>query len=482
MQLAALLQDLEVIEVRGSVDREVEGVTRDSRESGRTSVFVAIRGTAVDGHRFVSDVEAAAVVVEADVTARPGVAVVRVEDTRGALAHLAAALEGHPSHAMRVVGVTGTNGKTTVTCLVHGALEAAGQLAGRIGTLGSAGGAAARSMGLTTPEAPMFQRELAEMLAAGKVAALTEVSSIALSQRRVDATRFHLAVFTNLSRDHLDFHVDMVAYRDAKRRLFTDLLRPAGGLPRALLCADDSASGGMGAPKDHWTYGRSDTADLCIVKEAHHSGGVTLTVAAPGGNLVVRSPMLGAHNALNLTAALGVLLLLGIHAKQAAAALGQVLGVPGRLERVSAPGDPLVVVDYAHTPDAILTALNACREAVEGEVWIVFGCGGDRDIGKRPLMGRAAEAGAEHVVVTSDNPRSEDPTSIVEQVLGGLTAPEAAAALVDRADAIRHAVLSAGPEDAVLIAGKGHETYQELAGHQIDFDDRAVARSALEER
>ncbi|MCB9696937.1 MAG: UDP-N-acetylmuramoyl-L-alanyl-D-glutamate--2,6-diaminopimelate ligase [Alphaproteobacteria bacterium] len=480
MQLSALLRDVRTTSVRGRLDHEIRSVTRDSRAAGSDVVFVAVRGATVDGHDFVPGLACAAVVTDHEVDAAPGVTVVTVPDTKVALAALASALHGHPSTAMRVVGVTGTNGKTTVCTVVEQALRALDHKVGRVGTTGNTIDGVPAGGAFTTPEAPELQALLARMRDAGCTEVAMEASSHGLAQHRVDGIVFHTAVFTNLTQDHLDFHGTMEAYQQAKSRLFRELLRPAGGAPRAVLCADDPAWAEMGAPEDRWTYGFASGADLRIERMDASTDGTALTLGTPDGEVTLRSPMVGRHNALNLVAAYGVLRTLGVPVADAARGLAAASGAAGRLERVPDPsGRLLVIVDFAHSDDALANVLPAVRELVSGQVWVVFGAGGDRDRGKRPKMAAVAEALADRVVVTSDNPRTEDPRAIVDQIVAGLEHPERALVEVDRARAIALAIGSAAPGDAVLIAGKGHETYQEIAGIKHPFDDRVVALRAL---
>jgi len=478
MTLRSLLEHVDVLRVQGDLDREVQGVTRDTRSLAEGGVFVAVRGANVDGHDLLGGLAAAAaVVVERPVSAPPGVTVIEVADTRRALALLAAAFHGHPGAAMQVIAVTGTNGKTTVTTLVEEALRRVGIRAGRVGTTGVFVDGRPLPTALTTPEAPDLQGALATMRDAGVRVVAMEASSVGLAQHRVDGIPFHLAVFTNLSRDHLDFHGTMDAYRAAKARLF-ELLRPAGGPPRALLCADDPAWSFLGAPADQWTYGLGEGCDLRVVAWEMDAGGLRLRLATPKGEGTLHTPLVGQFNAQNLAAAVGCLLCVGVPLCEALRALSQVRGVPGRLERVDNECGLLVLVDYAHTPDALAAALAAVRPATAGRLWVVFGCGGDRDPGKRPEMGRVAERGADAVVVPSDNPRSEEPQSIVDAILSGMDAPPAHVDL-DRRAAIEWALGRAHPGDTVLVAGKGHETYQEIGGQRHPFDDRAIARACL---
>jgi UDP-N-acetylmuramoyl-L-alanyl-D-glutamate--2,6-diaminopimelate ligase len=407
--------------------------------------------------------------------------VIHVRSTRQALAWCAAALHRFPGRAMPVVGVTGTNGKTTTTTVIEEALHREGVMVGRIGTTGNAIALSPRPTSFTTPEAPQLQALLAEMREAGCQAVAMEASSVGLAQHRVDGIPFHVAVFTNFTRDHLLEHGTMEAYHAAKERLFRELLRPAGGPPRAILCADDPEHLSMGAPADQWTYGFSEGADLRIVRMSLGPGGTHLVLHTPDGPLEMHSPLVGRHNALNLTAAYGVLRTLDLPPDRAAAAVGSVQGVPGRLERVPDPAGRLVLVDYAHTDDALLNVLPTVRELTRGTLWVLFGCGGDRDRGKRPKMGEVARQLADRVVVTSDNPRSEEPAAIVDDILAGIADRSGVHVELDREAAIRWVLRQAQPGDGVLLAGKGHETYQEIAGVRRPFDDREVARQALKQ-
>ncbi len=507
MRLADLLDHVDPLEVHGLTDVDVRRVTRDSREAGEGVLFVAVRGERVDGHAFVAGLGAgAALVEEAPEAAR--VPWIRVRDTREALAQAAAAVAGFPAAHLPVVGVTGTNGKTTVTSLCEGALAALGRRGGRIGTLGAAWWDEERPTGLTTPEAPELHRLLAEMRSDAVEAAFVEASSIALVQRRVDALPFHTVVFTNLGRDHLDFHGDMDGYAAAKALLFDQArLRAPGGMPRALLCGDDPAWPAMRPPEDRWLYGLSEGCDLRIVQVALSEVGqrVAVRVPARAEPVLLETRLVGAFNALNAVAALGALRTLGLAWDEAARGLGAVPGVPGRLQRVGLgvprPGPPdasrlpAVFVDYAHTPDALDAALRALRPLVgpRGQLVVVFGCGGDRDPGKRAPMGRVAAELADRVVLTSDNPRSEDPDAILAHIRAGTEdvqrrAPRRISSIPDRARAIRFAVTHDAfhpdegvgrGDDVVLIAGKGHEKTQQIGGTTIPFDDVEVAEGAL---
>ncbi len=476
--------------VEGILDRPVRGLTHDSRAVVPDGVFVALRGARHDGHVFVPHLgQAAAVVVEADVPAPPGVTRVRVPDTRLALPHLAASFHGHPGRRVPVAGITGTNGKTTVSLLAAAALGGVGGPTGVVGTIGHAidgvpiDGAA---VGLphsvhphTTPEAPHLQAILARMADAGCRAVVMEVSSVGLSAHRVDAIPFRVAVFTNLSRDHLDVHGTMEAYRDAKARLFHMLL-PPGGV--ALLHAGDPASAGMRpADRTTWTYGLGG-GDLTIEAPHWTPEGTEALVRTPAGPGRLRVPLPGRHNVENALAALGIALLFGVPLEAALDGIAAAPPVPGRLEPVRNRRGITVLVDYAHTPGALAHVLGALREVTAGRLLTVFGCGGDRDAGKRAPMGRAAAAVSDVVVITSDNPRSEDPLAIIAAVAAGATGQRAEVRIEpDRTAAIAAAIAEARRGDVVVVAGKGHETTQEFADRVVPYDDRVVARRLLGE-
>jgi len=454
-------------------------------------VFVALPGARFDGHDFVPRLgQAAAVVVQREVEAPEGVTVLRVPDTRGALPWLAAAFHGFPGRRMPMAGVTGTNGKTTATTMASAALLAAGRTPGLVGTTGHRVGEreltivellgpAAAGHHHTTPEAPTLQALLAGMAERGCDCALMEVSSIGLDARRADAIPFRVAAYTNLTRDHLDYHGTMEAYAEAKERLFHELL-PRDGL--ALLNRDDPHwERFRPAGRRCWTYGL-DRGDLRAEGAVLSAEGSTATVHTPMGSGALRLPLVGRHNLSNALCALGMALGLGCPFDAALDGLAGLRPVAGRLEAVPNDRGLGVFVDYAHTPDALEHVLACLRELAPRRLITVFGCGGDRDRGKRGPMGQAAWRGSDLAVVTSDNPRSEDPEAIVREILAGLPAnAEGLRVQVDRAAAIREALELAREGDLVLIAGKGHETYQELADGTIDFDDRLVARAVLED-
>jgi UDP-N-acetylmuramoyl-L-alanyl-D-glutamate--2,6-diaminopimelate ligase len=458
----------------GPADVEVTALAYDSRSVAPGTLFFCVHGFERDGHEFAPDaVErgACALVVE-----RPlglGVPDVVVEDVRAAMAPAAARFHGDPTARLDVVGVTGTNGKTTTTFLVRAALEAGGRPCGLLGTVISVIGGAEREVVRTTPEAIDLQRSFAEMVEAGDRACAMEVSSHALELRRTDAIHWAVAVFTNLSRDHLDFHDTMEQYFLAKRRLFQ------AGPGAAVVNVDDQYGRRLaGELPGAVTYGIESDAAYRALAVRSGLDGSRLRVRMPDGELELRTPLPGRFNVANVLAALASARSLGVEPDAAARALAGAGRVPGRFEAVD-EGQPFaVLVDYAHTPDSLQNVLRAARELAERRLIVVFGCGGDRDRGKRPLMGQIAARLADAVIVTSDNPRSEEPEAIIAEVLAGAGAD--AEAIVDRRAAIGRAVELAGRGDVVVIAGKGHEQGQEFAGGvKLPFDDVTVAREAL---
>jgi UDP-N-acetylmuramyl-tripeptide synthetase len=478
----------------GSAEIDIACVAYSSRQASPGGLFVAVRGLHTDGHRFAGEAVsrgAAAVVCEEEL---PGLRCpqVIVPDSREALSRLACAFYGHPAKRLRLVGITGTNGKTTTSYLVESVLSAAGCRVGVIGTVNYRYGGRTQPAPQTTPESLDLQRLLAEMLAAGVTHVVMEVSSHALDLRRVDGCPFDVAVFTNLTRDHLDYHRDMERYFAAKRRLVAELLstNAAKGPGRAVinladpcgrrLCEIDCRRLGFGPPGSdiYPTHFKADFA------------GLAATLATPAGPLEVRSPLLGHHNLDNIMAATGVGLALGLSPSDIVRGLANLSAVPGRFQPVPNAAGLHVLIDYAHTDDALRHALTSLREIGASRLTCVFGCGGDRDRGKRPLMGRAATELADLVVVTSDNPRTEDPEAIIEGILPGLAglerlAPEECAGrrgytvVVDRAEAIALALRQAARGEVVLIAGKGHEDYQIVGQTKRHFDDAEVAAGAL---
>ncbi len=486
---ATLLDALADKTVQGTIPATISGVAYDSRRVRPGELFVAVPGLKQDGRRYVEEAltrGAAVVVLERpDPLEGTSTGRVLVPSSREALARLADAYFGHPSGALTVVGITGTNGKTTTSYLVDALLSARGQRTGLIGTVQYRIGTEVIGAGQTTPEAVELQSFLRRMVNAGVTAVAMEVSSHALALSRVDGIDFDVAVFTNLTQDHLDFHGTMEAYREAKRRLF--LLLAAGPKHgRAVVNADDPAGVAMvaGLALSALTYGIRGRADVRPSRWSSGAEGIRMSVRTPAGHLDISSPLVGEHNVMNLLAAAGVGVALGMAPETIGRALGSVGSVPGRFERVEAGQPFLVVVDYAHTPDALENTLETARKLVGagGRLGVVFGCGGDRDRGKRPLMGAIAARLCDHVWITSDNPRSEPPERIIADIVAGIrggAVVDRHETLPDRKAAIQRALAWARTGDVVVIAGKGHETYQVIGSEVLPFDDRAQARAAL---
>ena len=490
VSLRALLDALPDKTTAGALPETVAGIAYDSRAVRAGELFVAVPGLKQDGRRYAADAlgrGAAAVVLEApDVAADPTPRIV-VPSARQALARLACSYYGHPSRALTVVGITGTNGKTTTSYLVEALLRAQGRPAGVIGTIAYRIGSEAVPAGQTTPEAVDLQDLLARMVERGMGGVAMEVSSHALSLARVDGIEFDVAVFTNLTQDHLDFHGTLEEYRRAKARLFR-LLADSGKARRAaVINVDDPAGASMvdGLVVPVIGFGLGARAAVRPRQWTSETGGIRMTVDTPQGILDVASPLVGEHNVMNLLGAVGVGLAVGLAPQAIARALGEVTAVAGRFERVEAGQPYLVVVDYAHTPDALERVLATARKlAGAHRLGVVFGCGGDRDRGKRPAMGAIASRLADRVWVTSDNPRSEPPEAIVAEIVAGIPPAERAGdrvrMQVDRRAAIRAAIAWARPGDVVLIAGKGHEPYQIIGATRLSFDDRDEARAAIQ--
>jgi len=463
-------------------------ITADSRKVRTGDAFAAFPGTKTDGRAFIADAirsGASAVLWEASGFAwNPAwhVANQGVEGLPAKLGAIADAVYGRPSQSLWVVGVTGTNGKTSCSQWIAQCLDLCGRRAAVIGTLGNGLVGALASAEGTTPDAALLHETLAQFKAAGATAVAMEVSSHGLDQGRVNAVAFDVALFTNLTRDHLDYHGTMAAYGAAKARLFT-----WPGLSTCVINADDLFGRSLVdlIRKGNCrllTYGFTG-ADITATTVATTPVGVAMTVATPWGRGEVQAPVIGAFNAANVLGVLGVLLASGVPLDAALRSLARIEPPPGRMQRLGGGLLPLVVVDYAHSPDALQKVLTALRPAVASahELVCVFGCGGDRDAGKRPEMGTAAGRLADRLVVTSDNPRTEDPAAIASAVVNGIrtTSNRHWSVELDRAKAIRAAIAAAGPGDVVLIAGKGHEDYQEKNGVRHHFSDARVAAAAL---
>ncbi len=462
----------------GRADVTVRGVAYRSDHVRPGDMFVCVKGFSHDGHDFAHDAlarGAAALVVSRELPL--DVAQFVVPDTRRALALASAAVFGHPSKTLDVVGITGTNGKTTTSYLVDAILRAGGEATGLIGTVEVRVRGERRPAARTTPESTDLQALLAEMRDAGVRTCVMEVSSHAVDLHRLDGMRFAVAAFTNLTQDHLDFHHTLEEYYAVKKRLFTDF-----EVGVSVVCVDDPFGIGIAADVPGCiTVGRTREAAVRAVDESLTAERSEFTLSTPAGSCRVTLPLPGAYNVSNALVATGCALGLGIELDVIKAGLEAAPQVPGRLERIECGQPFAVVVDYAHTPDSLAKATQAMKAVTAGRVIVVFGCGGDRDADKRPLMGSAAGEWADHTIITSDNPRSEDPVGIILAIEDGIKLTGGSYEVeVDRRRAIERAIELASPGDTVLIAGKGHEDYQIFADRTIRFDDREVAREVLE--
>lgn len=478
MRLSRLLEGIETCVPVGEADPEIDALVCDSREAREGTLFFCIRGERADGHLFAEEaVRRGAVAVIAEDPLELEVPVLRVPSARLALAKLALRAEGDPQERLRLVGVTGTNGKTTVAFLLSAILRAEGEKVGMLGTIGAwIGGERIADAGLTTPDPLELARTLRKMEEAGCTSVVMEVSSHALEQERVGGLQFSAAAFTNLSRDHLDYHRDMESYFRAKARLFSER-RKAEGM--AVLNLDDPWAMRLEA-RPRLRFSREDPGAEIFARSVKTGlEGSVLEVVTPQGQLPIRSPLVGEFNVENLLCAIALAQSLGVSGQAIEQALATSPGAPGRLERVEGSGVS-VFVDYAHTDAALRLALQTLRRARPSRLTVVFGCGGDRDRGKRAPMGEAATL-ADRIIVTSDNPRSENPASIVEDILPGIRSKghENFTVELDRRRAIELAIATAEPGEAVLIAGKGHEDYQIVGSEKRRFDDREEARRAL---
>ena len=490
MQLKQLLSRVAVLGFEGPQDLDVRALCYDSRQAGPGSLFVALRGAKSDGHQHLNQaVErgAAAVMVETMPPELPAsVACIHVRDTRQALAETAASFYRHPSLRLKVVGVTGTNGKTTTTFLLKHICERAMLRCGLVGTVRYEIGEETLPSAHTTPESLDLQALLAQMREAACKAVVMEVSSHALAQQRVNEIEFDAAVFTNLTQDHLDFHLDLASYFNTKASLFTEHL-PAQTKKRgtAIVNLDDRYGQELLArlPKalPVLTYGVGSRADFRASNFKTELAGTSYQLDAQDRSFLVRLPLIGKFNIYNSLAALAAASALGLQLRGAVMALASAPPVPGRLELVGAKRNYQVYVDYAHTDDALHNVLRTLRDLNPNRLIVVFGCGGNRDRAKRPLMARAAEQWADHTIVTSDNPRGEEPEAIIRDIEKGFQ-KRGYEVVVDRQKAIERAVSLAQARDIVVIAGKGHEAYQQFAHETVPFDDARVAKAAIEAR
>lgn len=475
-------------ELRGETEAEVTDVTHDSRQAGKGSLFVAVRGLTMDGHRFVDDVMrrgAAGIISESDAPENFQGAWLKVSDARKALAQAAAVINGNPSHDLKLVGITGTNGKTTTTYLVFALAEANGARAAMLTTVEYRIGDESEPAVRTTPEASDTNRFLRRAVQENCQMAVMETSSQAIDLHRCDALRFRVAVFTNLTRDHLDYHETMENYYDAKKKLFDGRL---GEVPKSSVINIDDGWGAKLADELRLnnqtvvTFAQNNAADLTANNiEVSLMKGTSFDLKTPHGDRQIISPLVGKPHVYNMLAATAATLELGYDLDKISDGLKTCVGAPGRFERVAHDRDFAVVVDYAHSDDALLNTLKTARDLSSGRIITVFGCGGDRDKTKRAPMGAVAGRYSDLVIATSDNPRTENPLKILSEIETGLKETNCPYQIVpDRREAIHQAIRKAKPNDVVLIAGKGHEIYQIVGNNKFHFDDREIAREALE--
>lgn len=481
MKLTKLLEEIKTLEVIGSTDKNIASLSSDSRKTSKDGLFVAVKGVTNDGHKYIPVVASnhvAAIVCEDLPTAfEPGVTYIRVENSAKALGQLASAWFGHPSRHLKLVGVTGTNGKTTTATLLYEMARMMGHKAGLFSTVCNYIEDVAIPTTHTTPDPLTLNSTMAQMVAAGCTYAFMEVSSHAADQHRIAGLHFAGALFSNLTRDHLDYHRTVENYMNAKKKFF-DML-PASAF--ALVNADDKAGAYMlqNTKASTYTYSlRSDADFRCRILETRLD---SMLLLLNGREVEVR--FTGRFNAANLTAVYGASVLLGFPREDVLVAMSRLVPVAGRFQTFTSSEGVTAIVDYAHTPDALVNVLDTIRDIVgrDGDIITVVGAGGDRDSGKRPIMAREAAARSNRLYLTSDNPRTEDPDTIIAQMREGLTEKDMrkTISITDRREAIRAAILGASAGSVVLIAGKGHETYQEVKGVRHHFDDREEARAAL---
>jgi UDP-N-acetylmuramoyl-L-alanyl-D-glutamate--2,6-diaminopimelate ligase len=487
MKLEQVLAGLDIAAVTGSSAIEVASIECDSRKVARGAIFFALHGAKLEGAQFAEDALQRGAIAVASEAAQPEnfsreAAWIQLAPgtDRRALARAAANFYGHPADALKLVGVTGTNGKTTTTYLVDSILRAAGRTTGLVGTTGYRTPKGYRDAPNTTPESLELQRIFAEIRDAGGTHATLETSSHALAMERLWGCHFAVAIFTNLTRDHLDYHQTFEAYFAAKRRLFEGT--GAGAPDVSVINVDDRYGASLkGLARSTLTYGLKGSPDLAVKKLSLSAAGLEFAAQTPAGEVKVCSPLVGRMNAYNILAAMGAGIGLGIPVEQIERGIAGLAAVPGRFERIDEGQPFLVVVDYAHTDDALRNVISTARElSATARIITLFGAGGDRDRTKRPLMGEAAGSLSDLVVLTSDNPRGEDPLRIINDVVVGLQKANAAYRIEpDREQAIAVALDAAQPGDIVILAGKGHETYQVLREGAVDFDDREKARTIL---
>lgn len=499
MRLDEIIKGIQITDRKGALDIEISGLTADSRKVRPGSVFVAVRGLSKDGHQYIQhalDLGAAGVIAEQWADGKKAQAnVVLVPNARRALALAASNFYGQPSRKLLIAGVTGTNGKTTVTYVLESIIKAAGKKVGVIGTVETRYPGKVEVLDNTTPDAVLLQKKLAEMVAAGVSHVAMEVSSHALDQERVAGLHFKVAGFTNLSQDHLDYHKTMETYFEAKARLYSEYLRRSRARGRMAVVNVDDARGAK--LLERWN-GKSlrvsldpkSDADVVALSATYKRDGIEANIRTSKGIWDIKTALIGEHNLSNVLVAVGMALAMGFSKARILRGLEALERVPGRLERVPSEEGKAVYVDYAHTPDALSRALSAVKATTKGQLFVVFGCGGDRDPTKRGPMGQVVAKVADVAILTNDNPRTESPEAIAKAVEEGLRAGGATPMVgpvtnktykveLDRRHAIRLALDWAGPDDTVVIAGKGHENYQIVGKQKLRFDDREEARRML---
>lgn len=484
MKLEELINGLEVEKYGGNLGINISGVAFDSRKVSKGDIFVAIQGLKSDGHMYIEDVYnkgAAAVVVEKDFDKYiySGLTVIKVKDTRTALARISSNYYGEPSKNMEMVGVTGTNGKTTITYLVKSIFEAANKKAGIIGTIGDVVNGELIKTGNTTPESLVIQKHLYDMLKAGTRSCIMEVSSHALDLKRVEFCNFDIGIFTNLTRDHLDYHNTMENYFNAKQKLFYMTTKSN------IINIDDIYGAKIAENVSKLktpliTYGIKGKADIFATDIVYHLTGVDFVLNTPNGSIDINFNIPGEFSVYNALAAAGCGIACDISLKAIKKGLESVKGVKGRFEIVPTNRDFTVIIDFAHTPDGLEKVLSTIDQFAEGRKIVVFGAGGNRDKTKRPIMGETVGKHSDLCVVTSDNPRFEDPQAIIEDVVEGVKkVNQNYVTIVDRREAIKYALENAKPKDIILLAGKGHETYVIIKDEVLPFDEREIVLDIL---
>jgi len=499
MQISRITEGMDILQVKGDISSEVWDLCYDSRKCVPGSLFVAIEGLSVDGHDYIEEAVRAgalAVIGERDVQGRDGVVWVRVKDSRRALGIAAKNFYGDPSKELSVIGITGTNGKTTVSYLLESIIRTAGKMAGVIGTINSHFGEVILPAEHTTPESLDLHRIFRRMVNDGADHVIMEVSSHAIDLKRIDECTYAAGVFTNLSPEHLDYHHDMETYYMVKKRLFQQILQGR----HKIINGEDPWGARLTREVEGpvLTFGIDISADIRARDYIFSIGGIEANIETPRGVLPISSSLAGRFNLSNILAAVGVSVVLGFSDETIRRGIAEAGSIPGRLERIGTPGEPTVFVDYAHTEDALKNVLETLAQFERSRLVTVFGCGGQRDRLKRPRMGRVATELSDVTIITSDNPRNEDPLAIIEEIESGIDGtqvqkyafsggfPEDVSkgytVLADRRKAIEQAIVSARSTDIILIAGKGHENYQIVDNRRLSFDDRQVVKESLKRR